>query len=983
MRAAPASRLPTPRCAARATRPPLHVSAGEWEAGVGGGSGNKASRADAPRRVIVGSGAAREATWRAAAFLHPAPCALITAAARGGGAYFGSRAAEGVRRSAAAGGPLSLYASSAAGGWSRTGWGSRQSPSPRSCLHAPPSVALSRRPASCSPVCQHSRRATLAAPQHTNSCAPAASAAAAAAATAAALLVVCASLQGAAGNPDAKRLYDDLLSNYNKLVRPVVNVSDALTVKIKLKLSQLIDVNLKNQIMTTNLWVEQSWYDYKLQWDPREYGGVEMLHVPSDHIWRPDIVLYNNADGNFEVTLATKATLNYTGRVEWKPPAIYKSSCEIDVEYFPFDEQTCVMKFGSWTYDGFQVDLRHIDEVKDSNVVELGVDLSEFYTSVEWDILEVPAVRNEKYYTCCDEPYLDITFNITMRRKTLFYTVNLIIPCMGISFLTVLVFYLPSDSGEKVSLSISILLSLTVFFLLLAEIIPPTSLVVPLLGKFVLFTMILDTFSICVTVVVLNVHFRSPQTHVMAPWVRRVFIHILPRLLVMRRPQYQIDKRSFGLATSAHRVMVRTCNGLELRDSSLLSAAAAAAAADSSASSELVAEPSPHDFFPRLLDHEFTSRAGHTESTWANFESARTCPPCRVILMSPGARSGHKRNGVGAASPTKAARSGPRLDKCSSAPVLQLQRCSPAAAPCCHRQADTAGRQSPAEYLTRHEESGDRVLRLVYGAHYEGWYPRPPVPAGVCCIYHAAGALNVREPSPRLASGVYRPRRWRRRDKARPHRPGLPRVMSCKITRRRAPPLSRATIYLTTYSTVEELIRFQHQRRGGRLRDSDLGGSCRIHGPGGGVPPPPTTLLAEEAAPGAAAGDGADEPATPSADGCAGGGGGASNGFPGAARPASLHWHRCPELHKAIDGVRFIADHTKREEDSTRVKEDWKYVAMVLDRLFLWIFTLAVLVGTAGIILQAPTLYDDRVPIDVRLSEIATTTAKPHVGSAL
>ena len=90
------------------------------------------------------------------------------------------------------------------------------------------------------------------------------------------------------------------------------------------------------------------------------------------------------------------------------------------------------------------------DEENGREEVEIGVDLTEYYVSVEWDILEVPAVRNVKFYTCCDEPYLDITFNVTMRRKTLFYTVNLIIPCMGISFLTVLVFYLPSDTGEKV-----------------------------------------------------------------------------------------------------------------------------------------------------------------------------------------------------------------------------------------------------------------------------------------------------------------------------------------------------------------------------------------------------------------------------------------------------------------------------------------------------------------------------------------------------
>ncbi|XP_015610090.1 acetylcholine receptor subunit beta-like 2 isoform X2 [Cephus cinctus] len=339
-------------------------------------------------------------------------------------------------------------------------------------------------------------------------------------------------------NPDTKRLYDDLLSNYNRLIRPVINNTETLTVWLGLKLSQLIEMNLKNQVMTTNVWVEQKWFDYKLRWDPNEYGGIEMLYVPSENIWLPDIVLYNNADGNYEVTLMTKATLKYTGEVAWKPPAIYKSSCEINVEYFPFDEQSCIMKFGSWTYNGAQVDLKHMEQVAGSNLVPVGIDLSDFYLSVEWDILEVPAARNEEYYPCCTEPYSDITFNITMRRKTLFYTVNLIIPCVGITFLTVLVFYLPSDSGEKVSLCSSILLSLTVFFLLLAEIIPPTSLAIPLLGKYLLFTMILVTLSIWITVCVLNVHFRSPSTHNMSPWVKQVFLNWMPRILMMRRTPY-------------------------------------------------------------------------------------------------------------------------------------------------------------------------------------------------------------------------------------------------------------------------------------------------------------------------------------------------------------------------------------------------------------------------------------------------------------
>ncbi|XP_055077525.1 CHRNA7-FAM7A fusion protein-like [Periophthalmus magnuspinnatus] len=95
----------------------------------------------------------------------------------------------------------------------------------------------------------------------------------------------------------------------------------------------------------------------------------------------------------------------------------------------------------------------------------------------------VPSKRNELYYECCKEPYPDVTFTVTMRRRTLYYGLNLLIPCVLISGLALLVFLLPADSGEKISLGITVLLSLTVFMLLVAEIMPATSDSVPLIGS--------------------------------------------------------------------------------------------------------------------------------------------------------------------------------------------------------------------------------------------------------------------------------------------------------------------------------------------------------------------------------------------------------------------------------------------------------------------------------------------------------------------
>ncbi|XP_060935663.1 neuronal acetylcholine receptor subunit alpha-3-like isoform X3 [Limanda limanda] len=290
--------------------------------------------------------------------------------------------------------------------------------------------------------------------------------------------------------------------------------------------------------METNLWLRHVWNDYKLKWLPVEYDGIEFIRVPSNKLWRPDIVLYNNAVGDFLVEDKTKALLKFDGTITWIPPAIFKSSCPMDITYFPFDYQNCSMKFGSWTYDKAKIDLVLIGSK---------VNLKDFWESGEWEIIDAPGYKHDIKYNCCEEIYPDITYSFYIRRLPLFYTINLIIPCLLISFLTVLVFYLPSDCGEKVTLCISVLLSLTVFLLVITETIPSTSLVIPLIGEYLLFTMIFVTLSIVITVFVLNVHYRTPMTHTMPEWVRAVFLGVLPRVMLMRRP---IDQGCSSPATA-------------------------------------------------------------------------------------------------------------------------------------------------------------------------------------------------------------------------------------------------------------------------------------------------------------------------------------------------------------------------------------------------------------------------------------------------
>ncbi|KAM3825243.1 neuronal acetylcholine receptor subunit alpha-7-like [Vipera latastei] len=328
------------------------------------------------------------------------------------------------------------------------------------------------------------------------------------------------------GGPHQRQLLKDLMEDYIPLERPVGDDTQAITVHFTLSLMQIMDLDEKNQVLITNVWLQMYWYDHYLRWNETEYPGVKSLRFLADQVWKPDILLYNSANKQFDSTLHTHVLVNSSGYCQWLPPGLLKSTCRIDIRWFPFDTQKCDLKFGSWTHNGWLLDLRMLES-----------DTSGYVSNGEWDLVGVPGSENRVFYECCREPYLDITFVIIMRRRTLYYALNMLVPCLLLSAVTFLVFLLPADSGEKISLGITVLLSLTVFMLLVAEVMPATSDSVPLIGQYFASTMGMVGLSVMTTVFVLQYHHHDPEGGSMPRWVQVLVLNWGAWLLRMRHPR--------------------------------------------------------------------------------------------------------------------------------------------------------------------------------------------------------------------------------------------------------------------------------------------------------------------------------------------------------------------------------------------------------------------------------------------------------------
>lgn len=318
------------------------------------------------------------------------------------------------------------------------------------------------------------------------------------------------------GNIEAKLIHN-ILSNVNTLVRPVKCLHHTVQVKMDFNLISIVELDQKKEILSTNSWLSFVWQDDLISWNTSDYKGIMSVTVPQEKIWLPEIVVDNSvkeykkfgSDG-FLVEIENNGT------IYWEPGDIFQTQCSLDITKYPFDTQICHIRFATWTYDKFQVNL---------SVGADSVLTTEFVEDGEWKLVATSADR----YEIESDNLSALNFTLILKRRPMFYILNIIFPVALLSGLSVIVFLLPGQSGEKISLCVTLLVSFTVYLSFIADTIPRTSNNLSILALVIDWYLFLSALSVAVAAISLNIRFRKNQ-HVVPHYIKASVYYMQPIL---------------------------------------------------------------------------------------------------------------------------------------------------------------------------------------------------------------------------------------------------------------------------------------------------------------------------------------------------------------------------------------------------------------------------------------------------------------------
>ena len=269
------------------------------------------------------------------------------------------------------------------------------------------------------------------------------------------------------------------------------------------------------------------------------------MRISLAQIWKPDIKVHSHVGDTVgyltNLDPMVLAQVHHSGVVIWNAEVHLESYCPVNTTYFPFDIQHCVITIGSWTYSTKYFIPKWIEKNATYPFPLL---------TTEWHIDDVILGKTYMYvYNSGSYPLLAV--ELILSRRLSFTGLAIMIPCVMLTLLTLVIFLLPANSGEKLNLGVAIWTSLVVFLLILIDLIPASSGKMPLLGLYNLIILMLVTISLLLSVVSAKLHVRDEPV---PRWLHSLMVCYLAKLVLWKWPQnVALDSSTPGTGKTSNR----------------------------------------------------------------------------------------------------------------------------------------------------------------------------------------------------------------------------------------------------------------------------------------------------------------------------------------------------------------------------------------------------------------------------------------------
>lgn len=304
---------------------------------------------------------------------------------------------------------------------------------------------------------------------------------------------------------DYKNLYTDVFASNSNQVLPRHNATTPLKVALTFYLMSLTNFDELQETIVILAGVRATWQDEGITWTPSSYSGIQYINLPAKNIWVPPITLANAVDILQTIGKNTNfnAMIQYNGTISLPMGGILSAKCKTDIYKFPYDTQTCDLRFVPW---GF-VENDIIFEISKNGIN------TDFYTpSSNWDLQDI----HVELFSW--NGYSTFQAFLTIKRQSLYYSVLVVCPSIMFSLLNPLVFLLPVDSGERIGLAMTILLSYAIFLTLVSAAIPASSNPMCFLLLIMIVTIVVSGGIVVVAIVSVAIYHRNNDKNINACW---------------------------------------------------------------------------------------------------------------------------------------------------------------------------------------------------------------------------------------------------------------------------------------------------------------------------------------------------------------------------------------------------------------------------------------------------------------------------------